>query len=80
MYKKYLYDNLLNMVGFGDRNMNSTEAARKQSDIYTDAPFLVLPFDKIPKSAIRIFAFSLQTTVLKFSAQIRFKTLRHGSF
>lgn len=99
MYKKYLYDNVLNMVGFADRNANMhlNEAAKasqdnfdpnadletapvptlqqmsvdstittqsthlsapkikprhKQSDIYSDAPFLVLPFDKIPKSAI----------------------------
>ena len=98
MFKKYLYDNVLNMVGFAerDRNMHLNKEAmikdhdedsnadletapvpslqqmsvdstitqsthlsahkiqkkHQQSDIYSDAPYLVLPFDKIPKSAI----------------------------
>eukprot|EP00486_Rosalina_sp_Unknown_P003710 CAMPEP_0201576464 /NCGR_PEP_ID=MMETSP0190_2-20130828/22312_1 /ASSEMBLY_ACC=CAM_ASM_000263 /TAXON_ID=37353 /ORGANISM="Rosalina sp." /LENGTH=280 /DNA_ID=CAMNT_0048007365 /DNA_START=1217 /DNA_END=2059 /DNA_ORIENTATION=+ len=100
MYKKYLYDNVLNMVGFADRDRNmhlneeaakinqdddpnadletapvptlaqmsvdqtmaspqstnlsppQTQPRHKQSDIYSDAPFLALPFDKIPKSSI----------------------------
>lgn len=99
MFKKYLYDNVLNMVGFADRNQNlhlaevakdttpeesksedaeennmestaiqtlttfeqttathlaapKTPRKHKQSDIYSDVPFLVLPFDKLPKSSI----------------------------
>ena len=100
MFKKYLYDNVLKMVGFAerDRNMHLNQEAmiikddeessnadletaavpslqqmsvdstitqsthlsapktqkkkHKQSDIYSDAPYLVLPFDKMPKSAI----------------------------
>eukprot|EP01084_Bolivina_argentea_P205055 350328_1 len=66
MWKKYLYDSVSNMVGFADRNQimnveiaqednetnnNNNKNRKKQSDIYSDdAPYLVLPFDKLPKS------------------------------
>lgn len=68
MFKKHLYDNVMNMVGFADRNRtmhfeeddenkNQTldipaSSAHKQSDIYSDAPFIALPFDKLPSSKI----------------------------
>lgn len=81
MFKKYLYDTVLDMVGFEDRNRamylskdgnagndgtnpndddNESEAGlsgsrsgpHKRSDIYTDAPYIALPFKKLPKSSI----------------------------
>eukprot|EP00484_Ammonia_sp_Unknown_P004325 CAMPEP_0197077876 /NCGR_PEP_ID=MMETSP1384-20130603/212840_1 /TAXON_ID=29189 /ORGANISM="Ammonia sp." /LENGTH=593 /DNA_ID=CAMNT_0042516741 /DNA_START=94 /DNA_END=1875 /DNA_ORIENTATION=- len=80
MYKKYLYDNVLNMVGFGSRNQamrtveeeatsisspsgntqdllkgktdNVGKDKHKASDIYSDVPYVVLPFDSLPHSAI----------------------------
>merc|ERR1712083_1099790 len=50
-FKKMLYDTVLNHF-MDSRDIDPESGYHKRSDIYSDAPYLALPFDKLPKSSI----------------------------